>query len=108
MIFIAARLRTKHRATPTPQRIPNFADSRAARALLAPRLLSASGNLSATLGLMSAGALTRQILLYGVVKQAFINRPPKDVVGQIQIADHFVLQILDFDCRHITVQTSRQ
>src|SRR6266404_4699087 len=86
VVLVVPRPRPKYDSTLAPDRIPDLTDPRSARAFLPPRLSTASRNLGPRLRLVGAGALTRQVLLDGVVQEALINRTAKHVVGKIKLA----------------------
>src|SRR5262249_31611165 len=100
VVCIVSWFRTKYRTAFAPQWIADFTDSRWAGAFLSPRFLSTAGNFGAGLRLVSARAVTREILFHRLMHQVLIDRTCKHRIRQFEFLDNFVLQVLYINCGH--------
>ena len=95
-----ARLRPVDVATAFPERRAQRSDAGAACALLLPELLARAAHVAARLGGAGAGALICHVGFDRFVNQRLVERRAEHVFRQRQLADFFVLEILNLHNRH--------
>src|SRR5581483_5966470 len=94
---VAARLRSEDGAALAPQRVSDFADARAAGALLPPRLLARAADVRAVLRLVRAATFRGVRVHHRLPHHVGIHASAKHRVGQIDRADLFVLVVHDIE-----------
>src|ERR1019366_10147438 len=72
-VIVAARLRAVNRVAVAPERRANRTDTRAARALLLPKLLARTSNFGTALGLVCALAQRGAVVLDRLPKEALVH-----------------------------------
>src|SRR5437764_719620 len=97
--IVASRLRSVDRATVTPERRTNRANTRPASSLLLPQLSACAGDELLILGRVGTRALSCAVMRDRLPDQVFIDRA-EDLVCQLEAADFLALQIYNVNLCH--------
>src|SRR5262249_48184948 len=87
LVVVAPRLRAEHRAAVPPQRVSDFADARAAGALLPPGLLAGAADERAVLRHVRPAPLRSLLVHDGFPNQVRLPPPAKPFVLQVERPD---------------------
>src|SRR5271155_697791 len=90
-----------------PQRRPNRANTRAARAFLLPKLAACTADFALVLGLGCAATQPREIPPRSFVQQVLIDLGAEDRIGQFELTDCLAIQIDYIHDRHNFFSFSR-
>src|SRR5260370_41311838 len=84
----------------TPERLPDRAPARAARALLLPEFAACAAAFALVLGLVRAAAEPAQVPPRSFMQQVLIDLSAKDRVRQLHLTDFLAIQVHYVDDRH--------
>src|SRR6266849_4199484 len=88
------------RAAMTPERRPDRAHTRAARALLLPELAARAAHFALVLGLVRTSAQPAQVPPRSFVQQVLVDLRAKNRVRQLHLTDFLAIQVHYVDDRH--------
>src|SRR5713226_9744972 len=99
-VAVIARLWSMDCSAMTPERLPDRAHARAARALLLPELAARAADFALVLGLVRAAAQSAQVPPRSFMQQVLIDLRAKDRVRQLHLTDFLAIQVDYVDDRH--------
>ena len=92
-------------AAMAPDRIPDGADPRAARALLLPGLASAAADERAVFRHMGAAPVGRVRVDHRLPDHRAVHAPAEDLIAELERPDLFVVRVHDIDFHKFSVHS---